>query len=426
METKVNILEEKECLKTLKIEVPGDKVLIEIENMYNNLQKVAEVPGFRAGKAPRNMIEKYFKNKVEKEVLEKLVADAYTDAIKSTNFSPIDYPNISELKFEVGKPLEFKAQIEVKPEVKIKEYKGIKIKKEPVDIKPEEIDKTIKFLQERNAEFVTIEGKPIAEGHFAAIDFTGFIDGKEAVNLKTDNYILEIGSHKILPEIENGLIGVNLNEQKEITVDYKPDFQNKELAGKKVTYKVTVKSIREKKLPVLDDEFAKDVGDFKTLADLRSNIETKLKEEAENKEKVRITNAIIDEIVKSVAFSVPPTLVKNEAEHLNKDFESRMKSQNMTYEALGKTKEEIAKQYDEMAVNRVKAYLILEEIAKLEKIEVKDEEIDNEIKGVLARAGKEADSWKDYLNSEKGRSNVKGQLRQDKTLDLLYKEAKLS
>ena len=216
METKVDIIEQKECEKTLKIEVPTDRVLVELENMYGNLQKVAEVPGFRAGKAPRHLIEKYFKSKVEKDVLEKLVADSYTDAVKKTNIDPIDYPQIKELKFEPGKPLEFKAFVEVKPEIKLKNYKGIKVKKEPAIVKEEDVEKSLKYLQEKHAEFNPVENRKVKENDFVLIDFTGFIDDKEVKDLKAENYMLEIGSKKVIPELESGIVGMSINEQKEI------------------------------------------------------------------------------------------------------------------------------------------------------------------------------------------------------------------
>ena len=213
---------------------------------------------------------------------------------------------------------------------------------------------------------------------------------------------------------------------KDIAVDYKPDFVNKALAGKKVIYKVTLKSIREKKLPELNDEFAKDVGDFKSLEDLKKNIEEGMKKELENKEKVRVTNIIVDELVKEASFPVPKSLVEHEKESLVSDFESRMKQQNVTYEILGKKKEDLEKEYTEAAVKRVKGYLLLEKVSEAEKLEVSEEEIDKEIQVFLGRAGQEADSWKEFLSSEKGRNNVRGQLQQDKVLDFLVKNAEIN
>ncbi|MFH1825016.1 MAG: trigger factor [Candidatus Firestonebacteria bacterium] len=426
METKVDILEQKECEKILKIEVPVDRVLVEFENMYSNLQKVAEIPGFRTGKAPMNIVERYFKNKVEKEVFEKLVADAYKEAVKVTNINPIASPNITELKFEPGKPLEFKATVEVKPIIKLNKYKGIKVKKESTDIKTEEVEKSLKFLQEKYAEFIPVEKRSIKDKDFVIVDFVGLIEGQEVKDLKEENYVFEIGSNKIIPEIEKGVMGANINEQKEIVVEYKPDFVNKELAGKKVTYKVLVKGIKEKRLPNLDDEFAKDVGEFKTLNDLKKEIEKGLKIELEHKEKIRITNLILDGIIKITPFSVPKSLVTQESERLLNDFEARMQSQNITYESSGKSEEETKKQCEEIAVKRVEGYLVLEEIAKLEKMSISDEEVDKEISEFLSKAGQEKERWKEYLNSTSGRENVRGQLLQDKVLDFLYNEAEIT
>ncbi|OGF44871.1 MAG: trigger factor [Candidatus Firestonebacteria bacterium RIFOXYC2_FULL_39_67] len=426
MDIKVNILEEKDCKKVLKIEVPSDRVLVEIENMYSNLEKVAEIPGFRAGKAPRGLIEKNFKQKVEKDVLEKLIASAYLDALKEKNINPIAYPQIADVKFEAGKPMEFTAHVEVRPEIKLGKYKGIKVKKEPVEVKKEDVEKSLNYMRERQADFAPVEGRAVKEGDFVMIDFQGTAEGVPEDKLKAVDYFCEIGSKKIFPEVEAALIGSKVGEVKDVPVVYKADFPGKDLAGKTVVFKVTVKGIKEKKLPALDDEFAKDLGEFKTLDEVKKNIEDGLKKELEQKEKTRVTNAIIDEILKSVDFSAPQSLVDNEIQHLLQDFEGRMAQQGVTYEVIGKKKEEVEKEYSEMALKRVKAYLVLDEIAKAEKIEVSEEEVDGEIRTFLFKMGKEGDSYKEYLKSEKGRENIRNQMIQDKILDFLLKNAELS
>src|SRR3989339_552564 len=365
MDIKVNILEEKDCKKVLKIEVPSDRVLVEIENMYSNLEKVAEIPGFRAGKAPRGLIEKNFKQKVEKDVLEKLIASAYLDALKEKNINPIAYPQIADVKFEAGKPMEFTAHVEVRPEIKLGKYKGIKVKKEPVEVKKEDVEKSLNYMRERQADFAPVEGRAVKEGDFVMIDFQGTAEGVPEDKLKAVDYFCEIGSKKIFPEVEAALIGSKVGEVKDVPVVYKADFPGKDLAGKTVVFKVTVKGIKEKKLPALDDEFAKDLGEFKTLDEVKKNIEDGLKKEVE-------------------------------------------------------------KEYSEMALKRVKAYLVLDEIAKAEKIEVSEEEVDGEIRTFLFKMGKEGDSYKEYLKSEKGRENIRNQMIQDKILDFLLKNAELS
>ena len=193
-----------------------------------------------------------------------------------------------------------------------------------------------------------------------------------------------------------------------------------------MVFKVTVKSIKEKKLPVLDDEFARDLGQFKTIVEVRKNIEDGLKKELEQKEKTRVTNAIIDEILKEMSFPVPETLVAHELENLMQDFEGRMNQQGVTYEILGKKKEDIKKEYADIAAKRVKVYLVLDEVAKAEKIDVTEEEVDNEIKAFLLRMENQGENYKDYLDSEKGRENVRSQMIQDKILDFLYAKAELS
>ena len=426
MDIKVNIVEEKDCKKVLKIEVPSDRVLVEIENMYSNLEKVAEIPGFRAGKAPRSLIEKNFKQKVEKDVLEKLIASAYLDAVKEKNINPIAYPEISDVKFEAGKPMEFTAHVEIRPEVKLGKYKGIKVKKEPVEVKKEEVVKSLNYMRERQADFAPVEGRVIKEGDFVMIDFQGTAEGVAPEKLKAVDYFCEIGSKKIFPEVEAALVGASINDVKEVPVEYKADFPGKDLAGKKVIFKVTVKSIKEKKLPALDDEFAKDVGDFKTLDELKKNVEDGLRKELEQKEKSRLTNSIIDEILRGMEFAVPQSLVANEVQHLIKDFEERMAQQGVTYDVIGKKKEDIEKEYAEVGLKRVKAYLVLDEIAKAEKIEVSEEDVDGEIRTFLFKMGKEGENYKDYLKSEKGRDNIRNQMVQNKILDFLVKNAEVS
>ncbi|MFH1074795.1 MAG: trigger factor, partial [Candidatus Firestonebacteria bacterium] len=249
MDIKVNILEEKDCKKVLKIEVPSDRVLVEIENMYSNLEKIAEIPGFRAGKAPRGLIEKNFRQKVEKDVLEKLIASAYLNALKVQNINPIAYPQIADVKFEPGKPMEFTAHVEIRPEIKLSRYKGIKVKKEPVKVKKEDIEKSLNYMREKQADFAPVEGRAVKEGDFVMIDFQGAAEGVSADKLKAADYFCEVGSKKIFPEVEAALIGASVNDVKDVLVEYKADFPGKDLAGKKVMFKVTVKGIKEKKLP---------------------------------------------------------------------------------------------------------------------------------------------------------------------------------
>ncbi|OGF46226.1 MAG: trigger factor [Candidatus Firestonebacteria bacterium RIFOXYA2_FULL_40_8] len=426
MDIKVDILEEKACKKVLKIEVPSDRVLVEIENMYSNLEKVAEIPGFRAGKAPRGLIEKNFKQKVEKDVLEKLIASAYLDAVKAKNINPIAYPQIADVKFEPGKPMEFTAHVEIRPDIKLGKYKGIKVKKEPVEVKKEDVEKSLNYMRERQADFAPVEGRAIKDGDFVMIDFQGTADGVPADKLKAVDYFCEVGSKKIFPEVESALIGAKVGDVKDVPVEYKKDFPGKDLAGKTVVFKVTVKGIKEKKLPALDDEFAKDLGEFKTLDEVKKNIEDGLKKELEQKEKSRVTNVIIDEILKGLDFSAPQSLVDGEVQHLLQDFEGRMAQQGVTYEVIGKKKEEVEKEYSEIALKRVKAYLVLDEIAKVEKIEVSEEEVDGEIRTFLFKMGAQGDSYKEYLKSEKGRDNIRNQMTQDKILDFLLKNADLN
>ena len=426
MDIKVDILEEKDCKKVLKIAVPSDRVLVEIENMYSNLEKVAEIPGFRAGKAPRGLIEKNFRQKVEKDVLEKLIASAYLDALKAKNINPIAYPQIADVKFEPGKPMEFTAHLEVRPDIKLSKYKGIKVKKESVEVKKEDIEKSLNYMRERQADFVPVEGRAVKEGDFVMIDFQGTAEGVPADKLKAVDYFCEIGSKKIFPEVEAALIGSIVNDVKDVPVEYKADFPGKDLAGKKVMFKVTVKSIKEKKLPALDDEFAKDLGEFKTLDEVKKNIEDGLKKELEQKEKTRVTNLIIDEILKSVEFSAPQSLVDNEVQNLMHDFEGRMAQQGVTYEVIGRKKEDVEKEYAGVALKRVKAYLVLDVIAKTEKITVLEEEVDGEIRAFMFRMGKEGDNYKEYFKSEKGRDNIRSQMTQDKILDFLLKNADIN
>ena len=418
-DTKASIVSEKECEKVIQICVPKDRVLVEIENMYSNLQLVAEVPGFRAGKAPRPVVIKYFKDKVEKDVLDKLISDAYINSLKTLNLNPIDFPSITDLKFEQGQPLEFKAKIEIKPEIKLVKYKGIKAKKEIVEVKKEDAEKSLDYLRQRLAQFSTVEGRAAKTGDFVMIDFTGTVNGVADKNLTASDYVVELGTNKVLTELDAGITGMNIGDKKDINVEYKADFVNKDLAGKKAIYSVTIKSLREKKLPELNDDFAKDVGEFKTLEELKKNIEDGLKKELEQKEKARLVNVIVEEMVKSLDFPAPQSLIDREAAHLIEEFETRMKQQNVSYEVLGKKKEDVEKEYKEIAVKRVKGFLVLEKVAELEKISVSEDDIDKEISAFLSRSGSESDSWSEYFKSEKGRESVRGQIQQDKVLDFL-------
>ncbi|MEK6645534.1 MAG: trigger factor [Candidatus Firestonebacteria bacterium] len=426
---KTNVVEDKPTKKVFTVEMPAEEVEKELKNTFDKLQTVASLPGFRPGKVPKEMVVTHFKETARQEMLDKVIPEICGEALEKLKYTPIVVPSIADLKYEEGKSLFFTVTVYVLSEFKIKKYKEINIDMPKAEIDSKEIDNVLKYLQQQGAEFVPVEDRELKLNDCVVIDFTGYIDGKQLKDLQAKDYFLETGTGKFMPDFEEGLIGAKINEEREVSTKFPEDFANKELAGKQCTFKVKIKSIREKKLPNLDDEFAKDLGDYKSIEELTKKIEKDILGEKETKFKQEAKNKILDVLIDENVFEIPEPFVLQELENMISNLKERMEREKFTFETLKTTEEELKEKWKVMAEKRVRGSFILFEIAKIENITVAEDEINKEIENILthfSRNKERLDNASGYLHSSRGRETVKEDLLIEKVRELLFSSVKIN
>lgn len=423
---KVNIKKEDKCKQIIYIEISQENVIKEIENTISEVQKIASIPGFRAGKVPRNLIMQYYKDRVESEALDKLIQDSYKLTITRENIVPVREAKIKDIKFEKDKPLSFNLEVEVKPDIKFRYYKGIEVDEERVRVDSKDVDDVLKNIRERIAEYITIEDRCVQKGNLVTVDVSGFKDGKLIDKFNGKDLRFEVGVNTVMKDIEESVIDMNINTEKEILVKLPKEYPDKELAEKEIQLKIKLKSIQEKKLPVLDDEFAKDVGECETLAILRKKIEEDIRKNREAEKKNLIEQKILKELISITPMDLPDFLVETEFEHLMDDIKERMERENTSFEALKTTEDEVRDRYRQVAIEKVKGYLIIEELANLEKINIAENDIENEIANIKTKLIRKDQKIDEYLSSDSGRNRIKYDIMVQKTLDFLYNNAKIN
>jgi len=410
----------------LEITVEAAKFEDAMKKVYFQNAKYINIPGFRKGKAPMNVVEKYYGKEIfYEDAFNEVAGEAYDEALKENKIEAVSRPNIDVVQIEKGKDLIFTAIVQTKPEAELGKYKGIEIPKIEYTVTDESIENELKQMQERNARLVTVEGKPVKKGNTTIIDFEGFVDGKPFEGGKAENYQLEIGSGAFIPGFEDQMVGMKVNEEKEIQVKFPEEYFSTELAGKDATFKVKVHEIKAKELPKLDDEFAKDVSEFDTLEELKASI--KEKQEAQNADKAKYEKqeAAMKAVCENLKVEIPDGMVELETENMLKDIEQRLSYQGMKLEQylqmLGKTAEEMKKEYEPQAIEAIKSRLALEAIIKAEKIEATAEEIDSKIKEMAANYNKKEE---EISGNENLRKYIKEGIETEKAIDFIVSNAK--
>lgn len=391
MSVKVEKLEN--SLVKLEITIEAEKFDEALQKAFFRNAKYFSVPGFRKGKAPRNIVERYYGENILFEDAFNIVApEYYDDAIKVNNVEVVAAPEIDIIQMEKGKDLIFTATVAVKPEVKLGDYKNIKIEKKEYKVTAKDVDKAIKDMAEKNARIVTGDENSVLEnGYTAVIDFEGFIDGKAFEGGKGENYSLELGSNTFIPGFEEQLIGLKKGEETEVNVSFPENYFSKELAGKPAVFKVKVNDIKVKELPAIDDEFAKDVSEFDTLKELKADTKKKLEEENAQRAKFEMEEEAIKAVVDATEVNIPVVMIENEINDYTKEMESRLRYQGMNLETylqlMGQSISDFKEQYKERAEQNVKTKLTLEAVFKAENIEITDKEIEEKLKGIAERYG---------------------------------------
>lgn len=413
----------------LEIEVDAAKVEEGMQKSYLKNVKKFNVPGFRKGKAPRNIIEKFYGEQVlYEDAINFICPEEYDKAVKENNLHPVDRPEIDIKEIGKGKNLVFTAKVTVKPEVELGEYKGVEVKKIEVSVSDEDVENELKRVADANSRMITIDDRPIQSGDTAVIDFEGFIDGVAFEGGKGNDYDLVIGSGHFIPGFEDQLIGANKGDNLDVNVTFPEDYGNKDLAGKAAVFKVTVKEIKLKELPVIDDEFAKDVSEFDTLEEYKEDIRKKLLESAEHRAHHELEDNAVDKAVENATVEIPEVMIEKQIDNMVYNFEMSLRYQGLDLqrymEIMGMEPANLREQFKARAEKEVKSQLVLEKISEVEGFEASEEELNEEIKRLAENYKQNEEEFKKHLR-EDDIEYIKGNLVMKKTVDFIVQNAKL-
>ena len=387
------------------------------------MEKYAEVPGYRIGKAPRYLIETHYKAKAGEEVKKRLIGEAVMKAVKDGSIDMIGMPSVTDIIFEDGKPLSFKAEIHVRPDVKLKNYKGLKMVRQKAQVATEDVDKVIEDLQERHSQLKDVEGRPAKDNDWCLCDVEISVEGKPGE--KNENVWFPLTPKSTKPEFMSQLLGTVPGDTRTVKTIMPLNYPRKEQAGKEAVFIITVNHVKEKIAPAIDDEFAKDVGGFKSLLELRGNIREELTKAKEQEARFKMEEGLVGQLIKSSNFEVPSMMVDAEAEHLLKDAQDRLQYMGYKKEDIEKEEAAMKQKFRDEAARRVKSYFILDKIAELEKLAANEEDINKRVELLAARAKKTTEETKKYLEENNLMEDIKAEISQDKAMEFLIENAKI-
>ena len=409
----------------LEITVEAKKFENAIKKVYFKNAKYFNIPGFRKGKAPQNIVEKYYGKEIfYEDAFNEIAGEEYEKAIEENKIDVVGKPQVDIVTMEKGQDLVFTAVVAIKPEVELGKYKGIEIPKIEYNVEDSDVENNLKQMQEKNARVVSVE-TPVENGNIAVIDFEGFVDGVAFEGGKAENHSLEIGSGSFIPGFEEQVIGMKIDEEKDIKVKFPEEYFSKDLAGKDATFKVKVHEIKKKELPELDDEFAKDVSEFDTLQELKNSIKQKLINENVQKAKYEKEDAVIKAVTSEMKVDIPAGMLEVEVDNMVKDMEQRMSYQGLKLEQylkmINKTEEEFRKDYEPQAIEAIKSRLALEKIIKEEKIEASETDIKEKLEEMAKNYGRKSEELE---KNENIKEYIKQGIENEKAIDFLVKNSK--
>ncbi|MBW2569839.1 MAG: trigger factor [Deltaproteobacteria bacterium] len=394
--------------KILHIEIPEDVVAHELNLAYKDLKKTAKIKGYRPGKAPRSVLERLFKKSVHSDVSSKLLQDSLVDVVKEKDLKIVGAPQIDPPELDAKGPYKYDATVEVTPEIGDIDFKGLNLKKTAYKISDEEINAQLKMLQKNLAQLKTVEeNRLLKEGDFALIDYEGFKNGKPFDETqKTENFTLEIGKGKIVKEFDEQLVGMEKGDIREINIHFPEDYFNKNLADIDISFQVKLNGIREEVLPEINDDFAKELGEYKTLTGLKGVITDNLKQGYDKRTEQELNEQIFSALIAKKDFEVPDAMVEYELENIISDIERSFAYNNKSMEEMGITKESIKEKYRDTAVKQVERHLILNKLIDQEKLKVSDEEIEEGFKDMSKTFSKPLDEIKTFYNQNNNKLDL--------------------
>ena len=411
----------------LEFKVEAEKFDTAIQTVFNKNAKYFNIPGFRKGKAPFKMVEKIYGDQIfYEDAFNEVAGEVYEKELEENNIEAVSKPEIDIVQMEKGKELIFTAVVQTKPEVKLGKYKGIEIKKIEYNVSEDDIEKELNRMAEKNARLISVDDRPVESGDITVIDFEGFVDGKAFDGGKAENHELTIGSNTFIPGFEDQIIGMKIDEEKDINVKFPEEYFSPDLSGKDATFKVKLHEIKKKEMPEINDELAKDISEFDTIEELKNSIKEKQEEQNKSRAKYETEDAVIEAVCKETNIDIPSGMIETEIDNMAKDMDARLSYQGMSLEKylkmMNKTMDDFKSENKEQAEKSVKTRLVLEAISKAENIEATEEEVSSKIKEMAQSYGRKEEDVKDNPQLVK---YVGDSLKSEKTVNFLVENAKI-
>lgn len=415
-------------LGVLDVEVDAERVASALDKAFNKVAKKANVPGFRKGKVPRPIFEARFGvESLYQDAIDILLPEVYSEAVEQADIFPVDRPEVDIEQFAKGETFKFKARVTVKPEVKLGEYKGVEVAAVAAEVSDEELNEELERLQQRHAELTVIDEGASQSGDVVVIDFDGSVDGVPFEGGQAERYSLELGSNTFIPGFEDQVIGMATGDFKDVEVTFPETYHAEELANKQAVFKVKVHEIKRKQLPELDDEFAKDVSEFDTLDEYKEDLKKQLLTRKEQEAQGVRENEAVEKAAANAEVEIPEAMIQSEVQNMMRDFDNRLRQQGMNLEMFlsfsGQTNADLEGQMKDDAEKRVRNNLVLEQIAKEEKLEVSEEEINKELENMADTYKRSADEIRSILGANGSLDSLREELLLRKTIDFLLENS---
>ena len=423
---KVDVNDVSGCSKEVHVEVPAETVQVKVDGIYKRISGEAKMPGFRKGKIPMDILRREYKSAVREEMVRHELPEFFRSVLTDRKIEPVAQPQITHLQFEEGSSLKFVAMVEIKPEFSLKEYKGLKIKKEPTKVKEDEVDKALEGMRDQTAQFIPVEDRPAGQDDLVIIDFNGSIEGKPFDGGKAERFPVLLGGEGLLKDFESNLIGMAKGGKKIFKMTFPEDYNKKEVAGKEAEFSVTLHEIKMKKLAPLDNDFAKEFGKCETVKELRDKVEEQIKAQKELEQRAKMVEQIGEKLIAENPFDVPGSLVNMEQQRLVRQGVERLRTQGLDVNKLTEDqKKAFVDKLRPVADKNVRMALIVEKISEKEGIRCEEKDLEAYVEKVAKGANQPPDAVRRYLAQQGGLDSTKEWIQYEKTLDILIDQAKV-
>jgi trigger factor len=422
---KIDIDELSPVQRKVRVELPAEAVASEFAHAYKNLGNRVRVKGFRTGKIPRSVLQGIYGEEVKGEVKSHLVEESLGEVIKERGLQIVSRPEVEANDLSEGSDFSFSAVFEIKPEIQVKDYLGVEVEKVKISVADDQVQDALKRIQEGHARLELVEGRDIVQtGDFVTLDFEGTIAGKPFSGGKGENYTIEVGSGQALPKFEEAVVGLKIGERQSVPVTYPENYPNKEIAGKTVDFSIVAREIKQKVLPTLDDEFAKDHGEHGSLDELKAAIRQRLEGELKHYQDEDLKEKIMSRLIENHALTIPPSMVERQTRYLMERYQSQIQQAGAEADAAPPM-EDARKNLEGRAARQVQATLLVEKISQQENIEINEQDIQERVDNLARSAGDRAKSVREYYARPEARDDLRAQIVFDRTLGYLLERAQI-